>query len=388
MNFGIVCEFNPFHNGHAYLLESARVLGADNIVCAMSGNAVQRGELAVADKYLRAEAALKCGADLVLEIPYPWSASSAEFFALASIRILSRYCKAIVFGSECGDIELLQTVAEFTLSKDFVETFELRKKSGEGAASAYFSLISEKMGRELSSNDILGVEYIKAAKKIGADLDFYTVERKGSAYRENSLGLEKNPSATALRNEWSLGSAVFDEYMPTQAAEVFRGAFERGEITDMSLLEKVYLAFFRFSHSEDFAKIAEAEGGIADRMCTLARESRDFSEFWETLRTKRYTDAKLRRAMLFCLTGVSAELLRSVPEYTYLLAANERGRAVLSSVKKTAGEGGIKLITKPADTLKQSEQFFAEDRLNSLFSIARKNPSSLCDSYRKNAFIL
>ncbi len=388
MNFGIVCEFNPFHNGHAYLFESAHSMGADNIVCAMSGNAVQRGELAVADKYIRAEATVKCGADLVVEIPYPWSAASAEFFALAGIRILGRYCDSVIFGSECGDINLLKEAASFSLSGDFAEKFERRKKSGEGAASAYFSLISESIGRELSSNDILGVEYIKAAEKSGIKLDFYTVARKGSAYRQNALEPLQNPSATALRNEWQTGKATFDGYMPVQAAEVFARAFENGEITDNVLLERAYLTFFRLSRSEDFSNIAEAEGGIADRICAIARESRDFSEFWDKLRTKRYTDAKLRRAMLFCLTGVSLDLLRGVPEYTYLLAANEKGRLILSNVKKSGGNDGIKLITKPADTLKQSGQFEAEERLNAIFSLARENPSSLCDVYRKSAFIL
>lgn len=388
MNFGIVCEFNPFHNGHAYLLEAARSIGAENIVCAMSGNAVQRGELAVADKYLRAEAALRCGADLVLEIPFPWSAASAEFFALAGIRILRRYCDSVIFGSECGDIKLLETAANLSLDKDFIDRFESRKKSGEGAASAYFSLLSDGIGVELSSNDILGVEYIKAAKKLGAELDFYTVSRKGSAYRESSLEPMKNPSATALRNEWRSGRVSLEEYMPSQAIEAYERAFDNGEITDNSLLERAYLMFFRLSRSEDLSGIAEAEGGIADRLCLLARESKDFESFWDAFRTKRYTDAKLRRAMLFCLTSVSTELLHTAPEYTYLLAANDKGRAILSSARKSAKAEDVKLITKPADTLKQSAQFAAEDRLNALFALARENAPSLCDVYRKNAFIM
>ena len=180
MNFGIVCEFNPFHNGHKYLFESARNMGAENIVCAMSGNAVQRGSLAIADKYLRAEAVVECGADLVLEIPFPWSSASAEYFASVGIKILAPYCDAVIFGSECGDIQLLKRAADASLEQGFKDEFERRKKAGEGAASAYFSLLCEFVGRELLSNDILGVEYIKAAKKQGVNLEFYTVKRKGS----------------------------------------------------------------------------------------------------------------------------------------------------------------------------------------------------------------
>ena len=110
--FGIVSEFNPFHLGHEYLIRSARDMGADSVVCVMSGNATQRGELAITDKYTRAEAALCGGADLVLELPFPWSSASAESFALAGISVLNSFCDTVIFGSECGDIELLKKIAE------------------------------------------------------------------------------------------------------------------------------------------------------------------------------------------------------------------------------------------------------------------------------------
>ena len=120
MNFGIICEFNPFHAGHRYLLDSARGLGAENIICAMSGNAVQRGELAIADKYGRAKSAIENGADLVLELPFPWSSASAEYFALAGIKALAPFCDAIIFGSECGDIEILKRAASSAVSTGWI----------------------------------------------------------------------------------------------------------------------------------------------------------------------------------------------------------------------------------------------------------------------------
>ena len=388
MNFGIICEFNPFHNGHQYLFDLARQTGADNIVCAMSGNAVQRGSLAIADKYLRAEATLKCGADLVLELPFPWSSASAEYFASAGIRILQPYCDAIIFGSECGDIELLSKAANACLEKSFLDEFERRKKMGEGAASAYFSLLSESVGRELLSNDILGVEYIKAAKRQGANLRFYTVERKGNGYRDEALRVTSLPSATALRSAWQSGEEVFFEYMPKEAANIYKAAFAEGDITDEKALERAYLMFFRLVDQGALTDIAEAEGGIADRICALARTSKSFDEFWGSLRTKRYTDAKMRRAMLFCLTSVTKDLLRSEPQYTYLLAANSNGRKIVSGVKKSNTAETVKIVTKPADTDKNSLQFMAEDRLNAIFSLARENSSSLADMYRKNAVII
>ena len=115
-DFGIVCEFNPMHNGHVRLIDEAKKRGAERVVCVMSGNAVQRGELAFADKYTRAKIAVDCGADLVLELPYPYCAASAEFFAGAGIRILSELCDNVIFGSERGDIELLTSAARVAAS--------------------------------------------------------------------------------------------------------------------------------------------------------------------------------------------------------------------------------------------------------------------------------
>lgn len=385
MNCGIICEFNPFHNGHAHLFKKARENGATNIVCAMSGNAVQRGSLAIADKYLRAEGALSAGADLVLELPFPWSAASAEYFATTGVRVLSRYCDTLIFGSECGDARLLEEGAEVLLDRPFTEEFEARKKAGEGAAFAYFSLLENRLGVKLFSNDVLGIEYIKAIKKHGINLNFYTVKREGSAYKCESLNPLEFPSATAIRNAIGEGCANFSEYMPKEVASIFEKAYINRELTDETLLGAAYLMFFRLASPADFSDIAEAEGGIAERICALARESDSFGELFERLRTKRYTDAKLRRAILFALTSVSEDLLLDTPEYTYLLAANSNGRALISDARREASE--IKLITKPADTLKNSRQFAVEERLNSIFSLARANSSSLCELYRKNAVI-
>lgn len=389
MKFGIICEFNPFHNGHAYLFEKARECGAKSVVCAMSGNAVQRGSLAVADKYLRAESALAAGADLVLELPFPWSSASAEYFASAGVKILEPFCNALIFGSECGDIRLLEEGAAVSLEKSFVDEFEARKRAGEGAAQAYFSLLENRLGAKLLSNDILGVEYIKAIKKYRLDLKFYTVKREGSAYNSESLSSRSFPSATAIRKALNKDNEIdLFEYMPKAAAELFDKAFKNGELTDESLLDSAYLMFFRIASPSDFEKIAEADGGIAERICAIAKESSSYAEMLERLSTKRYTDAKLRRAMLFCLTAVEKDILSSAPEYVYLLAANANGRALISSLRGEQEKiKKIKIITKPADTLRDSRQFAVEERLNAIFSLARRRPYALGDAYRKNAVI-
>ena len=349
MNFGIICEFNPFHAGHKYLFDAAREYGAKNIVCAMSGNAVQRGELAIFDKYIRARSAVENGADLVLELPFPWSSASAQYFAAAGVKALAPYCDALIFGSECGDIDLLKKAAEYALTYKFIDELETRKMHGERAAEAYFSMLEKHLGTSLSSNDILGVEYIKAAKVCGANLEFYTVKRMGNAYRDNDIHEGEIPSASAIRG--ALRGGDVDELL--RVKRYTDGSLDEAIlancITDPALLERAVLMYFRLCEPSEISCYAECDGGVAERICSVARESVDIDGFFDELKTKRYTDAKMRRAILFALTRVERKLLLQTPEYLYLLAANESGRELLSTVKKSGREDYISVVTKPAD---------------------------------------
>ena len=229
--FGIVSEFNPFHLGHEYLIRSARDMGAESVVCVMSGNATQRGELAITDKYTRAEAALCGGADLVLELPFPWSSASAESFAFAGISVLSSFCDTVIFGSECGDIELLRRVAEFTSSPEFKERYTALLTNGEQSAAAYAALVGEVSSTALSSNDLLGVEYIKAAKTLGVDLNFVTVKREGSAYRSAEMSSGDFDSAMAIRAAISNGDnlEMLKSRLPLASFDILASAKEKCE---------------------------------------------------------------------------------------------------------------------------------------------------------------
>ncbi len=384
-NFGIICEFNPLHNGHKKIIDEAKRLGADNVVCVMSGNAVQRGELAVLDKYTRGEAAVRVGVDLVLELPYPWCTASAEYFARAGVEILSHVCDNIIFGSECGDIDLLTRAAEVAASENFRAKYIELLESGEGAASAYFDILKDNGFDALSSNDLLGIEYIRAAMKLKKSIKFHTVKREGAAYSETELGDSEYPSATAIRRAWSEGQRDTDKYIPEEIQDVFAKKLENGEFSDMWLLSRAILMYFRLADPDRLSYFAEAGGGVANRICALARESADAESFFEALKTKRYTDAKLRRAMLFCMTDVTDKLLAAMPEYVTLLAANERGRETLSSLRKAQT---LNIVTKPADAPKDSEQFRVSERLEAVFTLALAEPKDVGEYYRKKAFII
>jgi len=384
--YGIISEFNPFHNGHKRILDSAREFGTDKIVVAMSGNAVQRGELSVLDKYTRAEAAVRCGADLVLELPFPWCSASAEYFARCGVYVLSAFCDNIIFGSECGDIELLSNAAETTIKPDFADEYRARLEKGEGAAKAYFTMLEERGFECLGSNDILGIEYIKASKRLGVPINFHTIKRDGAKYNSTSLDEQNCPSATALRMAWKDG-ILGEEYIPAQALLVFKKAIECGDVIDENVFSGIVLSYFRLAAPDAFTEIADTDGGIANRIVCLAKSSKSTKELFEELRTKRYTDAKMRRAVLFCMTQVKDELLKSTPVYTTLLAADKAGREMLSKAKKEKDEGRIGLVTKPADAPRNNGQFKANDRLDAIFSSSLSKHTSLEDLYRKKAFI-
>ena len=345
--FGIVSEFNPFHLGHEYLISCAKEMGADAVVCVMSGNATQRGELSIVDKYLRAEAAVCGGADLVLELPFPWSSASAEGFASAAIHILSSFCDTVLFGSECGDVELLQRVADFTVSDDFKKKYSELLLSGEQSAASYVSLIENELGVVLNSNDLLGVEYIKAAKAEGLDLCFRTVKRQGSAYLSDKSNNDGFDSAMALRKMLFDGNVEeLQNRLPQRSFEVLKMAKENGEMFSPSKYTDVAVTYFRLLNNTTDEAFAESDGGVLERICKTAHETASNIDFWTVLSTKRYTDSKLRRAVLFAMCNVRKNDIKVFPAYTVLLAANKCGRQLLGESRHSEN---ITVVTKPAD---------------------------------------
>ena len=385
--FGVVCEFNPFHLGHKYLFDCARTMGAEKIICAMSGNAVQRGSLAVADKYIRGESAVVSGADLVLELSYPWCAASAEYFAAASIKILSEFCDTVIFGSECGDIDLLFRAASLAESRAFRESYAKRCAEGEGSAKVYFELLSEGAGYEFSSNDLLGIEYIRAALRLDCakSLKFVTVTRKGAAYRDKTAKESELPSATAIRELWREGNIDNSRgFMPEAVYEIMRGADMLGELTDERELDGAVVSFFRLHTGEEIEAFAECSGGLGNRIATASRFATGVEELIGAVGTKRYTDARIRRAILFAMTGVTEEILKSEPKYTCLLGASKGGRELLSDLRR---QEHIEIVTKAADAPKDFAQTVAAEKLDALFTLARKNKAEACSVMKKSAYV-
>ncbi len=389
--FGIVSEFNPFHKGHKYLVDRARELGASAVVTVMSGNATQRGELALTDKYNRAEMALAGGVDLVLELPYPFSSASAEFFARGALSLLSHICDTVIFGSECGDIELLRHAAEYAAGEEFKALYRALLLKGGQSAAAYLSLIREKTGTSLSSNDILGVEYIKAAHLMGISINFITVKREGSGYLCDVTSSDGSPdSAMAIRElVYRDERKMLEERLPSSSYELLCRAKDAGELVDKCKFYEAARLFFRLHAASDLSDTPCLEGGIAERICRVAHESLSGEDFMRQLSTKRYTDAKLRRGLLFALTGVKHDDLLCNTAYTCLLAANGKGREFLSGVRKGSD---IRVITKPADASELADaaakrQTELSARLDALYTFCLSNSAESGALLRKKPHI-
>lgn len=362
---GIICEYNPFHTGHKRQIDILRSMGYDCIICVMSGNYTQRGEMAIFDKYTRAESALLGGADLIVELPFPFSSLSAEGFANAGVYILSSLgVDAISFGSECGDILLLERAADAVLSREFPAIYNEAQRGGNGSASAFFEAISRIIGEDVSvlSNDILGISYVAASKRLGASLEIVPIKREGAAYNEKELSKGEYPSASAIRN--AIGAAdgkmdiVLSDHIPERTLQALIGAKNRGlGPVFADSVEKEILSFFRLmtpaeitaravARSGGGEHIAEDGCGILERICHAARKADTLWELLESSYNSKYTDARINRVILFSIFAVSDRLTRSLPEYTALLGASESGRRYLSHIRKKCE---LPIITKPSD---------------------------------------
>ena len=329
----IICEYNPLHGGHIYHIR--RTLGEikpDGLVCIMSGNFVQRGEPAVRDKFTRAGWAIRAGADAVLELPAVFACAPAENFALGAVSILSKIkaVKYLSFGSECGDIERLREYTDKLKRADIKGTL----KSGESYASSF-------SGEDYRSNNILAAEYIKAIDKLNSHITPFTLERKGAGY--NSLsGDDEFCSASFLRK--SLYEGDFDAVKKHTPDYVWRDLESRG--FDEAL-------FYMASHAvlqkgpQGIENAPYVSEGLHNRIYRAVKQSSDWAELIENIRSKRYPASKVKRILINILLGADKSLVEEAkqgPFYARVLAVKKGREDILAEIKKD-----LPLITRAED---------------------------------------
>lgn len=345
----IICEINPYHNGHRSLFERARADGGEIIIAVMSGNFTQRGIPAVFDKYLRASLLVSppdrstvSAADLVVELPFPWCSAGAEAFALGGISVaLGMGADSVACGSENGDTGFIYAAAEAKNSPEYlrrIRDYEKESRRGEGSAVLNDAVMRE-LGFSLGANDKLAAEYVRCLGNPGREDVALRVYPRISAQSDVPYR-----SASELRERIYAGRMTdIAPFVPAAAYEVY-SAHQAEAVVPARFYELAFLFSRLFWDSSD--TYAESAGGLAERLRSLAGEACCAEEFMEKIRTKKYTDARLRRALLYAMLKVQGEMLKTPPAYTVLLAANGRGREYLSMLRKT---GDFPVITKPAD---------------------------------------
>ena len=374
--FGIICEYNPLHGGHVYHLQRARAAGADGIVCIMSGNFTQRAEPAVAHKYARAEAAISCGADLVVELPFPYSAGSAEFFACGGVAAADAFgCDTLYFGSESGDIDRLKALAAASLSPEFKAQYDALIKTNIGTAAAYAKALSlvAKQDAAALSNDLLGIAYCKAILSGGYDVGPLCTKRVGADYNEKNL-TEGHPSATALRKIYrEEGFDALQAHLPAPSFDALARANAKGELLgDGQAWGTALLAILRTMPTEQIEKAALCASGLGARIASAAHHATTLDELYALTSHKSLPDAHVRRAVLYAALGVTENDLRRTPAYFTVLAANERGRRMLADLRRTCP---VPIVIKPADA-PDCRQRALSDRADTLYTLAMEKPQS------------
>lgn len=356
---GVIVEYNPFHNGHAYHLQAAKETAqADVAVAVMSGNFLQRGEPALVSKWNRTKMALLNGVDIVFELPYQFATQKAETFANGAVSILDAIgCHSLCFGSESGDIlSFLQTVDFLAKHKDrFDQNIKMNIKNGVSyptALSLSFQSLSssENLVSLDKPNNILGFHYVNAVKQQKSSIIPLTVKRKNANYHDEHFATETIASATSIRKAIFASNENKDsieQYVPSATSALLKEYLEvYGNFHEW----ENYWNFLRYrlihSSAAEIRDIYEVEEGIEHRLIAAALESSNFKEFMEKVKTKRYTWTRLQRICVHILTNTKkAEMKKTLEKATYLrlLGMTKHGKEYLNKYKN---QFSLPLISK------------------------------------------
>jgi len=360
----VICEYNPFHNGHKYqLTEHKKELGADSVICLMSGSFVQRGAPAVYDKWTRAKDAVENGADLVFELPVVYSAQSAQRFAYGAVKLLDKLgvVDYLSFGSECGNINALIATADIIHSDDFKALLEEKLKTGISYPSARTEVLKEnfpEVDKSLvdSPNNILALEYISALKEINSKILPKTIKR--------NLDFA---SATSIRDKMDKGESV-DALIPTQTRKTY----------DKKAYDNLVLYHFRKERLKALQKTCDMSEGLENKFKKASQISISCDELAEAVKSKRYTRTRINRICANSLLGIEDFHTEFEPQYARVLAFNERGQEILAKMKKASQ---IPVITKVADAKPDTNEFkimLEKDLLaTDIYSILTDKPAGL-----------
>lgn len=389
---GIIAEYNPFHNGHAYQATEARKqTQADAVIAVMSGHFTQRGEIAIMDKWKRAQAAATSGVDLVFELPVVFAVRSAQYFATGGVRLLNSLgvVNSLSFGAERAELGLIKSAASGLNETSVQITLRQQMKLGRTYAAALAHALEVHKftanGFALSPNNILAVEYLRAIEKYAPQIQPVPVQRRGSQYHDTDVS-SFFPSATAIRHsiyrEQRLASDL-RETLPPTTSQIIQDALNTREApADFNQLTNVLLVKLRQMSNTDLLQIPEISEGLQNRVARAASLSGSLPEILEKIKTGRYPFARLQRIFIHVLLQSQLQTIRqfdeSGPLYARVLAFNNKGRQALREILR---QSTIPIVTKTTELL--NSRAFRNRNMNPLqcmlaMDVAATDLFSLC----------
>lgn len=350
----IVAEYNPLHNGHLYHINSVKKI-SDAIVIIMSGHIMQRGSLAIYDKWSRTQAALNCGADLVIELPTAFSCSSAEKFAHSAIYLIKelKYINMINFGSESGDIDKLIRLAHTCQKIDKTDTINHYLKKGYNYPKARQLAIGPSAELLSLPNNTLGIEYIKACLNLNCKISITTTKRL-MAKKSN-----KFVSSSYIRENID----QLKNHVPNTILNLYKSPSK----TPSDLL------FYKLRNmtASDFYKLPDVTEGLEHRLYKASKAASTLNNFFELVKTKRYTMSRLRRISFYALLDMQKQHLPKFPQYARVLGFNKIGQEILSQSKKATNI----LVTSNFKTIAKNFPYSSnlDSKATDLFTFCEKN---------------
>lgn len=365
MAIGIVAEFDPFHNGHKYLIDTIKQNTGKAVVAVMSGSWVQRGGTAITDKWTRTRMALTGGVDLVFELPVIYSMATAQKFASGAVATLaaSGIIDTLAFGSECGDKKRLVQTADALLNEPPEVSARLQGLIDTGMsyaaarAEAYIGIIPD--GVLDKPNDILAIEYIIASAAQNAGFDFMPVKRRGAAH-DSTVAIGSIASASEIRHMLRDGVST-DTYMPDSNFPIYIRA----------ALDTAVIAAWRTGDTKTLAAIADVSEGLENRFISAAMESVTVDELCMRVKTKRYALSRIRRIAYAGLLGLTKEMASLPPAYIRVLGMTRRGKELLRKMKTAAA---LPVAIKPS-ALRGDKIFDFNSRAEDVFALCASSPA-------------
>ncbi len=388
---GIIAEYDPFHNGHAYHIAQTRAAGAEYIVAVLGGHFTQRGEPALLTKTDRVRMALASGADLVVEMPQAFGLSSAENFARGGIAILdSMGCvDTVSFGSECGDAKTLTEIASFMQTNAFKSALRDALEEGIPYAAAQEKALKNSKNEQFAAilstpNNTLGLEYCKALLELQSKIQPFTVKRTGAAH--NAFAQDGSfTSASHLRTCVKAGKwQEILPFLPKSSLEILQNANICGRCyTDSRIYERILLAKLRSMSRDDIAALPFISEGLENRLYEAIRTQTSIDDIIESVKTKRYPLARLRRILAAAYLGLTAEEMPLLPSYIRVLGIGENGAPLLKEIAKSARLPLFTDAKQPPTDAFSEKLFNFECKASDLYGSLLPFPSPCGEEFRR-----